>query len=65
LAGAQAVQMVSAFYKNKIEYLQDVINFIGKWMAAHNFETLQEFRGKLSQPEANDPAVYERVHLRC
>lgn len=63
LAGAQAVQMVSALYQKKVEYLQEVTATLKKWMTAHQYHTLQEFRGKLSQSQANDPAVYERVQF--
>lgn len=63
LAGAQAVQMVSALYKNKIPYIKDVIQTLETWMEAHKYNTIQEFRGKLSQAKADDPAVYERVQF--
>ncbi|MBU1387790.1 MAG: dihydroorotate dehydrogenase-like protein [Proteobacteria bacterium] len=63
LAGAKAVQMVSVFYKNKIEYIQAVSDTIKKWMSAHSYNTLQDFRGLLSQPKTNDPAVFERVQF--
>ncbi|MDY0374838.1 MAG: dihydroorotate dehydrogenase-like protein [Desulfobacterium sp.] len=63
LAGAQAVQMVSALYKNKIPYIKDVIQTLETWMKAHKYNTIQEFRGKLSQAKADDPAVYERVQF--
>lgn len=63
LAGAKAVQMVSAFYQNKTDYIQKVTLTLEKWMAAHHYHTLQEFWGKLSQPEADDPAVYDRVQF--
>lgn len=63
LAGAQAVQMVSALYKNKLEYLQEVTDTLTKWMETNNFNSLQDFRGKLSQSNADDPAVYERVQF--
>jgi len=55
--------MVSAFYKNKIKYLKDVTDTLKKWMESHNFNSLQDFRGKLSQSNADDPAVYERVQF--
>ena len=63
LAGAKAVQMVSALYKNKLEYLQEVTETLTKWMETNNFNSLQDFRGKLSQSNTNDPAVYERVQF--
>jgi dihydroorotate dehydrogenase (fumarate) len=60
LAGAQAVQMVSTLYKNKIPYLNTVNRDIQNWMETHGFKTLGDFRGKLSQAEADNPAVYDR-----
>ena len=63
LAGAQAVQMVSALYKNKIPYLKTVTRDIQNWMEAHGFNSLADFRGKLSQAETENPAVYDRLQF--
>ncbi|WP_321416723.1 dihydroorotate dehydrogenase-like protein [uncultured Desulfobacter sp.] len=63
LAGAQAVQMVSTLYKNKIPYLKTVDRDIQNWMETHGFKTLGDFRGKLSQAEADNPAVYDRLQF--
>lgn len=63
LAGAQAVQMVSSLYKNKIPYLKTVIQELQNWMDAHGFNTLADFRGKLSQAEAQNPAVFDRLQF--
>ena len=63
LAGAQAVQMVSALYKNKIPYLKTVHRDLKNWMQTHGFNTLEEFRGKLSQAKAQNPAVYDRLQF--
>lgn len=63
LVGAQAVQMVSALYKNKFEYLNEVTDTIKKWMERHDFQSLGDFRGKLSQSKSENPAVFERVQF--
>jgi len=63
LAGAQAVQMVSTLYKNKTPYLKTVIQDIRNWMETHGFNSLADFRGKLSQAEAQNPAVYDRLQF--
>ena len=63
LAGAQAVQMVSALYKNKPGYLEEVTATLTRWMESHGYNSIQDFRGKLSQAETDDPAVYERVQF--
>ena len=63
LAGAQAVQMVSALYKNKIDYINEVTDTLTTWMGSHGFKSLEDFRGKLSQAQTDDPAVYEMVQF--
>jgi len=63
LAGANAVQIVSALYKNGIEFISDMIEDIKIWMEKHGFENLNDFRGKMSQVNSPNPAEYERVQF--
>jgi len=63
LAGASAVQMVSVFYKSPFETIQDVLKFIEEWMERHGFETIDQFKGILSQSRVENPAAFERVQF--
>jgi len=63
LAGADAVQMVSALYNNGPEYLKKVIKEIEDWMAEKGFEKIDDFKGKLSQEQYVEPTLYERVQF--
>ena len=63
LAGANAVQVASAFYKNGIEYLTKMTKEIEVWMKEKKFNSIDEFRGKMSQDNSKDPAAYERVQF--
>ena len=63
LAGADAVQIVSALYQNGPEYLKTIIQEIEDWMTAKGFDTINDFRGKLSQEEYVEPTLYERVQF--
>lgn len=63
LAGANAVQMVSALYQNGPDYLPKVIEEIENWMKEKGFESIDDFRGKLSQEQFVDPTLYERVQF--
>ena len=63
LAGATAVQMVSAIYQNGPEYLKKVVKDIEDWMKAKGYESIDEFRGKLSQEKYVEPTLYERVQF--
>ena len=61
LAGATCVQVVSTVYKNKIDYLKTMISDLADWMESKNYGNLDQFRGKLSNKEINDPFVYKRA----
>jgi dihydroorotate dehydrogenase (fumarate) len=63
LAGADAVHMVSVFYKNKFDVLPQIINGIEKWMAEHDFKSISDFKGLLSSKNVHNPAAYERVQF--
>jgi len=61
LAGADAVQVVSTVYKNKIDYITTILSDISKWMESNNYSDLTSFRGKLSNKSIHDPFVYKRA----
>lgn len=63
LAGAQAVHVVSALYKNGPLYIQTMLDTVEGWMTRHGYETLGDFRGKMSQDKSTDPSVYEKVQF--
>ncbi len=63
LAGAQAVQVVSTVYRNGPEVIREMVDELRSWMQAKGFQTLDDFRGKLSQAKSGDPALYERVQF--
>jgi len=63
LAGANAVQIVGALYKGGADSVSDAIDFISGWMQRHNYASIAEFRGKLSQKNLRDGSFYERVQF--
>ena len=63
LAGANAVQVVSALYKHGKGHIATMLNTLEEWMKKKGFKSLPEFRGKLSQAKSSNPAVYERVQF--
>lgn len=63
LAGAKAVQVVSCLYKNGPEHIDAMQDTLKKWMAHHDYKCLSDFRGKMSQEAASNPAVLERVQF--
>ena len=61
LAGADAVQVVSTLYKNKIPHLTRMLNDIETWMQNKEYDSLKSFRGKLSEKNTINPFVYKRA----
>ncbi len=63
LAGAKAVQCVSALYKNGYGHLGKMVEELEGWMDRHNFSKIDDFFGMLSYKKAENPAPYERVQF--
>ena len=63
LAGANAVQVVSALYKHGKGHIATMLETLEEWMKKKGFNSLSDFRGKLSQAKSSNPAVYERVQF--
>jgi len=61
LVGADAVQIVSAVYKHKPQHIAKMLKDIDDWMEAHNYSSLNDFRGKLSQKNVQDNRIYKRA----
>jgi dihydroorotate dehydrogenase (fumarate) len=61
LAGADAVQMVSAFYEHGIDHATTVLAELQKWMDDKGYESLDDFRGKLSKSKLTDQFAYKRA----
>jgi dihydroorotate dehydrogenase (fumarate) len=61
LAGASAVQVVSAIYKHKPDLIGNIISDLESFMDKNNFENLDSFRGLLSKSKVKDPYVYKRA----
>ncbi|MBC7234225.1 MAG: dihydroorotate dehydrogenase-like protein [Chloroflexi bacterium] len=63
LAGAKAGQVVSTLYKNGTGHIQTILDGLTEWMEKHEFLTVEQFRGLMSQKVSANPAVYERVQF--
>lgn len=63
LAGASAVQIASVLYQKGFSHIQKMLTDIESWMERHNFDALDEFRGKMSQGKSESPEFYERVQF--
>lgn len=62
IAGADAVQMVSALLTSGPEYLTLVIDQFARWMEEHEYQSIDQLRGALNLKACPDPGAYERAN---
>jgi dihydroorotate dehydrogenase (fumarate) len=63
LAGAKAVQIASVLYKKGFKEIGLMLEEIKAWMEKMEFDTIDEFRGKMSFENTRNPAAWERVQF--
>jgi dihydroorotate dehydrogenase (fumarate) len=62
LAGADCAMTASALLKHGISYITHMLDEIEEWMRVRNFETIDQWRGKMSQRNVHDPTLFERAN---
>lgn len=62
LAGADAVMTASTLYKNGIPYLKMMNKELQDWMYMMGFDSIDAFKGIMSQQNIADPTAYERAN---
>ena len=60
MAGAHAVQMVSALLKRGPEHLAVVIDGVREWLEEHGYESLRQMQGSMSLVKSGDASMLER-----
>ena len=61
LAGATGVQVVSTVYKKGISQITVMLEEMKAWMKKKGYNSLDDFRGKLSKENMTDPFAYKRA----
>ena len=62
MVGARVAMMTSALLKNGIPYLGTVLADMASWMEAHEYDSVQQMQGILSQRSVAEPASFERAN---
>jgi len=62
MAGAHAVQMVSALLRGGPAYLRTVLDEMSTWMEEHEYTSLRQMQGSMSLARCPDPAAFERAN---
>jgi dihydroorotate dehydrogenase (fumarate) len=61
MAGARVTQVCSALLRHGIDYLKTMETGIREWMEAHEYESVEQMCGSMSQMHCENPAAFERA----
>lgn len=61
LAGARAVEVCTAIYRDGVDVVGAMKRGLAAWMDAHNFASVDEFRGRLNAKNHLDDAAFDRL----
>jgi dihydroorotate dehydrogenase (fumarate) len=62
MAGASAVQVVSALLRHGPEYLRILRNGMERWMVEHEYTSVRQMRGSMSLARCPDPSAFSRAN---
>ncbi len=61
MAGANVTMMVSALFRHGIDHLTTVETDMRQWLEAHEYESVTQMRGSMSQLNSPNAAAFERA----
>jgi dihydroorotate dehydrogenase (fumarate) len=62
MVGANVAMAASSLYRYGISHLTTMEKDMRDWMEKHEYESVQQLRGSLSQANCPDPSAFERAH---
>ena len=62
MAGARVAMMTSALLRNGIPYLKTVLGGIADWMEQHEYASIRQMQGSMSQKSVAEPAAFVRAN---
>jgi dihydroorotate dehydrogenase (fumarate) len=61
MAGADVTMLCSTLLRNGINHLRNIERGLVEWMEAHEYESVQQMKGSMSQLRCPNPAAFERA----
>jgi dihydroorotate dehydrogenase (fumarate) len=62
MAGARVAMLASEVLQNGYARIGDMLNTMTAWMEAHEYESIQQMQGSMSQQAVREPAAFERAN---
>ncbi|MFH1681810.1 MAG: dihydroorotate dehydrogenase-like protein [Candidatus Eisenbacteria bacterium] len=61
MVGAKATMLCSVLLKNGIDRIREIEQGMRKWMEEHEYVSVEQMQGSMSQKSVADPAAFERA----
>ena len=62
LAGADVVHLCSVLLKHGLGRLTEILSELEQWLDEHDYDSIEQLKGSVSQQHAIDPSAYERAN---
>jgi dihydroorotate dehydrogenase (fumarate) len=62
MVGAKAAQMASVLLHYGVHTLSDILVDMQRWMETHEYESIKQMQGSMSQQKVANPAAFERAN---
>lgn len=62
LVGADVTMMASALLRHGSEWIGTVVEGVGNWVEANDYESVEQLKGSMSQQAVPDPSALERAN---
>ena len=62
MAGAKVAMMASVLFERGIPYLENILKDLVSWMEEHEYQSIQQMQGSMSQKSVKDPERFERAN---
>ncbi len=62
MAGAKVTMLASALLQNGIGYLRPLRNQLEAWLEQHEYESIQQMQGSMSQKNVPNPKAFQRAN---
>jgi len=61
MVGANATMLCSTLLRNGINHLRSIEQGVRQWMESHDYASVQQMQGSMSQKNCPDPSAFERA----
>ena len=62
MAGASVTMLASELLKNGYDRIPDILATMQAWMEEHEYKSIQQMQGSMSQQSVKEPAAFERAN---